>query len=194
MVSSQTCPGKKPVVLTLVTMLFLVTSLSAEQQRVPQDYKTIQAGINAASQGETVLVSAGTYRERIQLKEGVIVRSEGDDTRGMRGLNRAEMTIIDGSIDGAKGPGVAMAENSVLDGFTVTGIGSYDDAKWNKHHATQGEGQVHEHIGAPGTAGIAVNGIHHCSVTNNIVHHIGYTGIATGMLWLASVHNQKLDP
>ncbi len=178
MSSSQTCPGKKPVALTLMTMFFLVTSLAAEQRRVPQDYTTIQAGINAASQGETVLVSAGTYRERIQLKEGVIVRSEGDDTRGMRGLNRAEMTIIDGSMDGAKGPGVAMAENSVLDGFTVTGIGSYDDAKWNKHHATQGEEQAHEHIGAPGTAGIAVNGIHHCSVTNNIVHHIGYTGIA----------------
>ena len=65
-----------------------------------------------------------------------------------------------------------MAEDSKIDGFTVTGVGLYDDTKWKKHHATQGAQQAHEHIGVPGTAGIAVMGIAHCTVMNNIVHHI----------------------
>ena len=71
-----------------------------------------------------------------------------------------------------------MAEDSTLDGFSVTGVGKYDDARWNKHHATRGEEQAKEMIGAPGVAGIAVAGITRCTVANNIVHHIGYTGIA----------------
>jgi len=146
--------------------------------QVPSEQPTIQAAIDAARPGDSVVVSAGTYSERIRLKAGIVVRSAGDDARGRLGLRRAEATVIDGDFDKASGPGVTMAEGSTLDGFTVTGVGEYDEALWNKHHATQGEEQSHEHIGAPGTAGIAVLGISECRVTNNIVYQIGYTGIA----------------
>ena len=54
---------------------------------------------------------------------------------------------------------------------------SIDDDEWKKHHQTQGEHQSHEHIGEPGTAGISAIGVS-CTITNNIVHHIGYSGIA----------------
>ena len=151
---------------------------AADTIRVPRDRGTIQAGIDAAQPGDTVLVAAGTYHERIRLRPGVTVRSEGDDAKGKLGLRRAEATVIDGHVAGADGPGVAMAEDSTLDGFTVTGVGEYDDALWNKHHATQGNDQSYEHIGVPGTAGIGVVGVSRCTVANNIVHHIGYTGIA----------------
>jgi parallel beta-helix repeat protein len=154
------------------------SSAAAATIRVPQDQPAIQAAIDKATPGETVLVSAGTYRERLRLKPGVVVKSAGDDTKGKLGLKRAEATIIDGNFEGAEGPGVMMAEDSTIDGFTVTGVGEYDDAEWNKHHATHGEQQSHEHIGVPGTAGIGVIGVTRCTVKNNIVHHIGYTGIA----------------
>ena len=36
---------------------------------VPTDSTTIQAGINGAGEGDTVLVSAGTYYENIDFKE-----------------------------------------------------------------------------------------------------------------------------
>ena len=76
------------------------------------------------------------------------------------------------------GAGALMAEDSTLDGFTITGIGHFDAARWKKHHATQGEEQAYEHIGAAGIAGIAISGTASCTVKHNIVHHIGYTGIA----------------
>ncbi len=176
------CRGRLPLrmrcAILLLALFWLATSLNAETIRVPRDHKTIQAGIDAAKPGDTVLVDAGLYQERIRLKAGIIVKSAGDDTPGKLGLKRAEKTIIDGNYPDAEGPGVVMAENSTLDGLTVTGVGTYDAALWEKHHATHGEQQSHEHIGAPGTAGIAVIGVTHCTVSNNIVHHIGYTGIA----------------
>lgn len=165
----------------LLGVLFVSLAASAvvaDTIRVPQDHKSIQSAINAAEPGDTVLVSTGTYRERLRLKSGVALKSEGDDAKGKLGLKRAEATIIDGAVNGSTGPGVLMAEESTIDGFTVTGVGKYDDESWNQHHATQGEEQKEEPIGQPGTAGITVMGVERCSVRNNIVHHIGYTGIA----------------
>lgn len=154
------------------------SAVAAETLRVPQSHKSIQSAIDAAEPGDTVLVGAGTYQERLQLKRGVTVKSDGDDARGNLGLKRAEATVINGAFNGASGPGVLMAEDSVFDGFTVTGVGTYDDDAWKRHHATQGEEQKEEPIGQIGTAGISVIGIERCSVQNSIVHHIGYTGIA----------------
>jgi hypothetical protein len=166
------------VALGVLTVLIAAASHAAAATiRVPQDHNTIQAGIDAASSGDVVVVDAGTYKERIHLKPGITVRSTGDDSKGKLGLQRAEATIIDGNVAGAKAPGVTMDEDATLDGFSVTGIGQYDEERWKKHHATQGEEQAKEPIGAPGTAGIAVLGVTRCTVTNNIVHHIGYTGI-----------------
>lgn len=169
---------RTPVFLLVLNPWWAAGSLAASTLHVPQDHQTIQAALNAAEAGDTVLVSAGTYKERIRLVRGVTLKSAGDDTPGALGLKRAETTIIDGNVNGGKGAGVTMAEGCTLDGFTITGVGTYDEVLWNKHHATQGEEQPHEHIGEPGTAGIAIIGVEQCTVTNNIVHHIGYTGIA----------------
>ena len=95
--------------------------------RVPADYSTIQAGIDAALDGDTVLVADGTYtgdgnRDMDFKGKAIIVESE----------NGAENTIID--CQGTEqephrgfyfhsGEG----ESSVVDGFTITnGIGLYE--------------------------------------------------------------------
>mgnify|MGYP003345890595 FL=1 len=161
------------ILLSVWAMLLTEACLTAGELSVPQSYPSIQFAINAAKSGDVVLVTPGIYRERLKLKEGITVRSTGDDAKGKLGLKRAEATIIDGGSANDLA-GVIMSEGSVLDGFTVTNVGTYDDAEWQKHHATQGNDQPHEHIGAPGVAGISITGVT-CVVTNNIVHHIGYT-------------------
>lgn len=133
--------------------------------------------MDAAKVEDVVLVQPGTYRERVRLKERVTLRSAGNDAPGKLGLARAEGTIIDGGGKADEHAGVAMAEGAVLDGFTVTGVGRYDDAQWQRHFATRGNEQAHEHIGAPGVAGVSIQGVN-CEVRGNIVHHVGYTGIA----------------
>lgn len=151
----------------IVLFVFAITATAATI-KVPDDFKNIQDAISAAQKGDVVLVAAGTYHEPLKLIAGVTVKSSGDEEKGKLGLKRVEATILRG--------GVEMAEKSVLDGFTVTGVGIYDDKLWQHHFDKQGSEQEHGPIGAAGTPGIAVAVT--CEVRNNIVHHIGYTGIA----------------
>jgi hypothetical protein len=69
-------------------LLLLIATISAEQLKVPSAYSTIQAGLNAASSGDTVMVAAGTYTENIIWPDvnGIKLISAGDSSN----------TIIDG--------------------------------------------------------------------------------------------------
>ncbi len=167
----------KRIKIVSISLLSWPCLLAADELRVPDDHGTIQAAIAAANAGDTILVAPGTYRERIVLKPGIVVRSAGTDGTGKLGLARAEATIIDGGNEAEGPPGVTMAEAATLDGFTVTNIGKYDGEKWQKHWDESGRNQGHEQIGNFGVPGIAISGAT-CTVVNNIVHHIGDTGIA----------------
>ena len=79
--------------------------------RVPQDYPTVQAGIDAAANGDTVRVSPGTYVERIDFEQKAITVESTDGPAA---------TVIDG---GGSGPVVTIDEyqnrSPVFRGFTV---------------------------------------------------------------------------
>lgn len=94
-------------------------------RRVPAQYPTIQAAINAAANNDTVLVSDGTYYENIRFKGKRIIVGSTYLTTG--DTSHISKTIIDGShatspdsssvvsfIDGED-------TTSVLCGFTITG-------------------------------------------------------------------------
>ena len=161
----------------VMLVLVLQQMVNAEKLRVPEQHATIQEAIDQSKAGDQILVQPGTYKERLKLKPGVSLRSIGGDEMGQVGLQRAERTIIDGGGDAGDNAGVQMAEGSRLDGFTVTNVGKYDSASWERHHLTSGNEQPYDPIGAPGIAGISVDDVD-CDVMHNIVHHIGYTGIA----------------
>lgn len=186
----------KNISLTLFAIVVCSPVTFAADLRVPQDHPTIQAAIDAAQPGDRVLVSAGTYKERIKLKERILLQSVGDNTKGKLGLQRAEQTIIEGPKQHKKegesqhngGPVVTMAADAILDGFTVTAADEYDDKAWQHHYKTQGNEQEHEHIGHFGTPGVGITGIS-CDVRYNIVHHVGSTGIA-----VAGVKGKRTSP
>lgn len=125
--------------LAAVTLLACSFCVRADTLHVPKTFKTIQAALDAAKPGDTVLVEAGTYREQVRLKARVTLKSAGDDTSGKRGLKRAETTIIEHAGANAMGPAVIVAEGSVLDGVTVTKAGRFDQKEYDFHFATSGE-------------------------------------------------------
>jgi len=51
---------------------------------VPDQYATIQAAIDAAKAGDTILVKAGVYHEALKFKEGIELRGENRDTTIVR--------------------------------------------------------------------------------------------------------------
>lgn len=112
---------KKPsALLTKAICLFLffgafLSRLSATTIRVPADLPTIQAAIDAAVFGDTVLVGAGVYIEHLQMKNGVsligagtgltIIRRDGcEDAPLIECIDCNARTVIrDFTIDGSPG-------------------------------------------------------------------------------------------
>lgn len=169
-----------PRMTSIPLWLAMANLAAAATLRVPQDHKTIQAAIDAAQAGDTILVAAGKYPERIRLKRHITLRSQGEDEKSDDAPKRAEATIIDGGGKAGEQPGVVMAEGSTLDGFTITNVGQYDEATWQKHFDSQGDdlGDEEGSVQAEGTIpAIRIAGVR-CAVLNCIVRHNGDVGIA----------------
>jgi len=105
----------------LFTILFLICTyfLFAVTINVPDDQSTIQAGINAASNTDTVLVQPGTYVENIYFNGKLI--TVGSLFLTTQDTSYISSTIIDGnnvsnvvSFEGGEDP------SSILTGFTIT--------------------------------------------------------------------------
>lgn len=95
----------------LLSALALAPAALVAQQtiRVPADYTTIQAAINAAGTGDTVLVSPGTYFENLTLDHKEIT---------LRSTAGAATTLLDG---GHHGPILQMTDTAGL----LTTIGGF---------------------------------------------------------------------
>ncbi|MHC4943324.1 MAG: right-handed parallel beta-helix repeat-containing protein [Planctomycetota bacterium] len=98
--------------MMLLGMILISASAHSATWYVPDDYSTIQGAIDAASNGDTIIVEPGTYVESIDfLGKAVTLMSE----------QGADVTVIDGNQAGSvvtclSGEG----QSTVLDGFTIT--------------------------------------------------------------------------
>ena len=101
----------------LVVLLLAFSSTYASIIHVPADQPTIQAGIDAASSGDTVMVAADVYYETIVLKDGVRVLGVGAETTTINGGDAGTVVLAD-----------SVGSGAMIDGFTIRDgwVTSYD--------------------------------------------------------------------
>jgi hypothetical protein len=105
--------------IAALALLTLAGVCGAAIINIPDDYQTIQAGIDSSENGDTVLVAPGEYREVDFNYHGVTLASLA--------LTTGDDAYIDSTIINADRNGVAVripdagGVNAVIYGFTVTG-------------------------------------------------------------------------
>jgi len=184
---------KTKITLFLVMVICTIT-LYGQIVHVPADQPTIQEGIDAAMDGDTVLVSDGSYIENISFKgKAITVASQflmDNDT------SHIWNTIIDGSQPSFPDTGSVVRftsgedTTSILLGFTIQGGSGSSVIIYGSEEAQVGGGI----LCLNGIAKIVSNRIINNSVTHEIYAIGGGIGCyAMGEEWLVVINNIILD-
>ena len=170
-----------------------VAEPSGVTRRVPEDFPTIQAAVDAAAPGDLVLVGEGTYKEEVMVTTPSVT---------VRGVDRNKV-ILDGEFQRANGftvyaDAVAIenltAQNYRLNGFFYSGVkgyrGSFISAINNGDYGIYAfdayEGVLDHALGSGSPdAGLYVGGCYPCRTVLDRVWGImnpgqGYSGTNSG--------------
>ena len=112
---------KHAFIIPLFLSIILTIPLHARILNVPDDHETIQGGIDASEDGDTVLVQPGEYVENIDFDGKGITVASLLLTTALE--NYIDSTVIDGSSEQESVVRFMNDEdeNSILTGFTLTG-------------------------------------------------------------------------
>jgi hypothetical protein len=157
--------------------------------RVPDDYLSIQAAIDAAIDGDEIIVSPATYNEHINFSgKNIVLRSTDPTSESI-----VASTIISGDTDGdGNGDGTAVtfsgteSGDCVLSGFTITkgtsGDGEGGGISGNNTLATI-ENNIISGNGVSSWASGCGGGIARCNgiIQNNTISNNSASGISGGV-------------
>ena len=144
---------------------------------VPDDYLTIQAAVDIASDGDTIIVRDGTYTENVDITKLVTIQSEkGAGSTSVTAANSDEHVFY------------VTAEDVTISGFTVTG------ATGEKRAGIYlGDGAAHctisNNIISNNYYGIHLDSSSNNTLRNNTCHYNSQEGI---FLW-SSCNNNTID-
>nr|NQU94066.1 T9SS type A sorting domain-containing protein [Bacteroidota bacterium] len=131
----------KNLTFLIISSLLITTVSFAAIVNVPADYATIQEGIDAAYNGDTVLVQPGSYLENINFNGKNIVVGSLFLTTGYPSY--ITQTIIDGNQNGAVVTFESWEDSTtIICGFTITngynthggGISCFDSSPCIRHN------------------------------------------------------------
>jgi len=144
-------------------------------RNVPGDHPTIQAAINAASNGDIISVAPGIYRENITLNKFLSIRGANYGINPNTGVRGSESIIQPGTSDPDPNSPTAVTffyiepggSGSTIDGFTFDGDNNLLISSVNINGANI---DAAEAIGA-------YDGLSNTTIRNNIVKNLNYAGI-----------------
>jgi hypothetical protein len=149
--------------LIITGILFSLNTFSAYSTIVyiPVNYPTIQQGINASSDGDTVLVFPGTYIENIHSNGYNVVLGSFFLTTG--DTSYISITIIDGDSATVVSFYGGVDSTTILAGFTITNGSGY----YGGIFCSMSSPQIRNNL-ITGNSAFATGGIH-CNTANPII-------------------------
>ena len=117
----------------LLTILLLLSLSYSSTLLVPDEYSTIQSAIDAASEGDSVLVSAGTYYENIvwAATNGIKLIGSGEENCIIDGNELASVIRFEEDLGGIS--------TTLITGFTLQN-GNAQDCGYTDSHRCRGGG------------------------------------------------------
>ena len=142
---------------------------------VPDDYPTIQAAVNAASAGDTIIVRNGTYNENVKVNKRLTIRSEnGSDSTIVQAANSMDHVFE------------VTADHVSISGFTVEG--ALD--RWNAGmYITANYCNISNNNASNNTFGILLEHSNNNIISNNEICSNVYRGNFAGIYLVYSSNN-----
>jgi len=156
---------KRVLAVTLFGGVFAFAAFStlATTIHVPADQPTIQAGIDAATSNDTVLVSSGSYSVNISFggKEIVLLSESGVDSTTISQASRTSAVI---TFDGGEGTGAEISGFTFSGAFRSAVIRINDGSPWIHNNIFTGNDLV------SGSGILVVHGLSHPTITYNLFY------------------------
>lgn len=163
------CNMKKLIILSIALCLVTPAFALAAILNVPEEYGTIQSAVNAATDGDKIVVAAGNYAGAV-IRKSLELESSGAIIDGLTGNSNTGFQLIGSGADGSKISQFAF--QNVRFGIVVLGV---DDLSLT--HNTMGDEYLSQGITITSFAG---NRSERALVSHNLITDFQTTGQGSG--------------